>query len=129
MAMVYKRKAMSTGKQPAFHPNHAAPLIQILAWLFLAFSTLSIIAHFATKLALSRRLTREDFILLSSLVSLFTKMHYGFLTSSLDSRCRTNCIDSKSGRSNDWKLADWPAKGNRHGGLEGKDVAYSAERY
>ena len=69
MAMVFKRKAMEAGKRPAFNPNHAAPLIQILTWLFLAFSTLSIVAHFATKLALSRRLTRADFILLSALVS------------------------------------------------------------
>ncbi|KAF1354318.1 hypothetical protein EJ07DRAFT_168294 [Lizonia empirigonia] len=59
---------MIVGKRPAVHEGHSAPLIQVLAWLFLAFSSLSIITHFATKKALSRPLTRADFILLAALV-------------------------------------------------------------
>lgn len=60
---------MDVGKLPAFNDSHAAPLIQILTWLFLAFSTLSIVAHFATKRAMSRPFTRADLILLAALVS------------------------------------------------------------
>jgi hypothetical protein len=59
---------MDGGKLPAFHEGHAAPLIQVLAWLFLAFSALSIIAHFATKKAMSRAFIRADVILLAALV-------------------------------------------------------------
>ncbi|KAH7069134.1 hypothetical protein BKA63DRAFT_545767 [Paraphoma chrysanthemicola] len=59
---------MDAGKRPAFQDDHAAPLIQILTWLFLAFSTLSIVAHFATKKAMSRPLARGDFILLAALI-------------------------------------------------------------
>lgn len=71
--MLSQRKTMIVGKRPAIHQGHAAPLIQILTWLFLAFSSLSIITHFATKKALSRPLTRYDFIQLAALVSLGSK--------------------------------------------------------
>ena len=67
--MLVQRKTMSVGKRPAVHEGHAAPLIQVLTWLFLAFSSLSIIAHFATKIAMARPFTRADFILLAALVS------------------------------------------------------------
>ncbi|KAI4957707.1 hypothetical protein J4E86_004846 [Alternaria arbusti] len=66
--MLSERKAMDAGKRPAFHDSHAAPLIQILAWLFLAFSTLAVVAQFATKKAMSRRLVAADFVLLAALV-------------------------------------------------------------
>ncbi|EOA87066.1 uncharacterized protein SETTUDRAFT_153826 [Exserohilum turcica Et28A] len=59
---------MDNAKRPAFREGRAAPLIQILAWLFLAFSTLSIIAHFATKKFLSRPFIKADFILLAALL-------------------------------------------------------------
>jgi len=68
--MLSERKAMDAGKRPAFHDGHAAPLIQILAWLFLAFSTLAVLAQFATKKAMSRRLVVADFVLLAALVSI-----------------------------------------------------------
>lgn len=68
-AMLSRRVPMDAGKRPAFDDGHAAPLIQILTWLFLAFSSLSIIAHFATKKAMSRPTTRGDLILLAALVS------------------------------------------------------------
>jgi len=66
--MISERKAMDAGKRPAFHDGHAAPLIQILAWIFLAFSTLAVVAQFATKKAMSRRLVAADFVLLAALV-------------------------------------------------------------
>ena len=59
---------MDAGKRPAFDDGHAAPLIQILTWLFLAFSSLSILAHFATKKVMSRPTTKGDLILLAALV-------------------------------------------------------------
>ncbi|EUC27472.1 hypothetical protein COCCADRAFT_111604 [Bipolaris zeicola 26-R-13] len=59
---------MDAGKTPAFYEGHAAPLIQILAWLFMAFSTLSILAHFATKKAMSRPFTTADGILSTALI-------------------------------------------------------------
>ena len=68
--MLSERKAMDAGKRPAFHDGHAAPLIQILAWLFLAFSTLAVVAQFATKKAMSRRLVAANFVLLAALVSI-----------------------------------------------------------
>ena len=68
--MLSERKVMDAGKRPAFHDGHAAPLIQILAWLFLAFSTLPVVAQFATKKAMSRRLVTADFVLLAALVSI-----------------------------------------------------------
>ena len=68
--MISERKAMDAGKRPAFHDGHAAPLIQILAWLFLAFSILAVVAQFATKKAMSRRLVAADFVLLAALVSI-----------------------------------------------------------
>jgi hypothetical protein len=61
---------MDAGTRPAFHEGHAAPLIQILAWLFLAFETLAVIAQFATKRAMSRRLVKAKFVLLATLVSI-----------------------------------------------------------
>lgn len=66
--MLVQRKTMSVGKRPAVHEGHAAPLIQVLTWLFLAFLSLSIVAYFATKRALSRPLTKADLILLATLV-------------------------------------------------------------
>jgi hypothetical protein len=69
IAMLFHRKPMDTEKRPAFDENHAAPLIQILTWLGLAFSSLSIIAHFSTKKAMSRPTTKGDIILLLALVS------------------------------------------------------------
>ncbi|RYO33462.1 hypothetical protein AA0111_g3815 [Alternaria arborescens] len=66
--MFSKRKAMDAGKRPAFHEGHAAPLIQILAWLFLVFSILAVTAQFATKKAMARQFVRADFVLLAALV-------------------------------------------------------------
>ncbi|KAH6852878.1 hypothetical protein BKA58DRAFT_61506 [Alternaria rosae] len=66
--MFSRRKAMDAGKRPAFHEGHASPLIQILAWLFLAFSILAVVAQFATKKAMSKRLVKADFVLLVALV-------------------------------------------------------------
>ena len=68
-SMFSKRKAMDAGKRPAFHEGHAAPLIQILAWLFLVFSILAVTAQFATKKAMARQFVRADFVLLAALVS------------------------------------------------------------
>lgn len=68
--MFSRRKAMDAGKRPAFHEGHASPLIQILAWLFLAFSILAVVAQFATKKAMSKRLVKADFVLLVALVGL-----------------------------------------------------------
>ncbi|CAN9301672.1 unnamed protein product [Alternaria alternata] len=59
---------MDAGKRPAFHEGHAAPLIQILAWLFLVFSILAVTAQFATKKAMARQFVRADFVLLAALV-------------------------------------------------------------
>ncbi|KAF3030316.1 hypothetical protein E8E11_000175, partial [Didymella keratinophila] len=59
---------MDAGKRAAFDDRHAAPLIQILTWLFLAFSSLSIIAQFATKKAMSRPMTKGDLVLLAALL-------------------------------------------------------------
>lgn len=67
--MFSKRKAMDAGKRPAFQEGHAAPLIQILAWLFLVFSILAVTAQFATKKAMARQFVRADFVLLAALVS------------------------------------------------------------
>lgn len=66
--MLLNRKPIDIGKRPAFDGDHAAPLIQILTWLGLAFSSLSIIAHFSTKKAMSRPTTKGDIILLVALV-------------------------------------------------------------
>jgi hypothetical protein len=67
--MSFKRESMDTGKRPSFQESHAAPLIQILAWLFLSFSLLAVVAQFATKKAMSRRFVGADFVLLAALVS------------------------------------------------------------
>ncbi|KAI4923600.1 uncharacterized protein J4E92_007574 [Alternaria infectoria] len=66
--MFFRRKAMDAGKRPAFHEGYAAPLIQILAWLFLAFAILAVVAQFATKKAMSKRFVKADFVLLVALV-------------------------------------------------------------
>ncbi|KAH8622472.1 hypothetical protein IG631_22747 [Alternaria alternata] len=58
---------MDAGMRPAFHEGHAAPLIQILAWLFLVFSILAVTAQFATKKAMARQFVRADFVLLAAL--------------------------------------------------------------
>lgn len=76
MILQHRTTTMDNAKRPAFREGRAAPLIQILAWLFLAFSTLSIIAHFATKKFLSRPFIKADFILLAALVSKWTIMWY-----------------------------------------------------
>lgn len=75
IAMLSHRERMDAGKQPALNDGHAAPLIQILTWLFLVFSSLSIIAHFATKKAMSRPTTKGDLILLAALVSERARWH------------------------------------------------------
>ncbi|KAJ5046858.1 hypothetical protein J3E74DRAFT_230424 [Bipolaris maydis] len=51
---------MDVDKTPAFRDGHAAPLIQVLAWLFISFSALSVLSHFATKKAMSRPFTKAD---------------------------------------------------------------------
>ena len=66
--MLIHRKLMNIGKRPVFDGDHAAPLIQILTWLGLAFSSLSIIVHFSTKKAMARPTTKGDIILLVALV-------------------------------------------------------------
>ncbi|KAJ5059240.1 hypothetical protein J3E74DRAFT_419790 [Bipolaris maydis] len=45
-----------------------APLIQVLAWLFISFSALSVLSHFATKKAMSRPFTKADGILSTALI-------------------------------------------------------------
>jgi hypothetical protein len=67
--MFSKRESMNPGKRPAFHESHAAPLIQILAWLFLSFSLSAVVAQLATKKAMSKRFVAADLILLTALVS------------------------------------------------------------
>lgn len=69
IAMLFHREPMGAGKRPEFDEDHAAPLIQILTWLGLAFSSLSIIAHFSTKKAMSIPTTKGDLMLLVALVS------------------------------------------------------------
>jgi hypothetical protein len=72
--MSFKRESMNPGKRPAFHESHAAPLIQILAWLFLSFSLSAVVAQFATKKAMSKQFAGADLILLAALVSPSTKL-------------------------------------------------------
>ncbi|EMD87314.1 hypothetical protein COCC4DRAFT_49222 [Bipolaris maydis ATCC 48331] len=59
---------MDVDKTPAFRDGHAAPLIQVLAWLFISFSALSVLSHFATKKAMSRPFTKADGILSTALI-------------------------------------------------------------
>ncbi|KAH8707011.1 hypothetical protein GQ44DRAFT_629129 [Phaeosphaeriaceae sp. PMI808] len=58
---------MDVGLHPPFHEGHAAPLIQILAWLFLTFSILTVVAQLATKKAMAKRLVGGDYVLLVAL--------------------------------------------------------------
>jgi hypothetical membrane protein len=67
--MISERESMDHRKRPVFHEGHAAPLIQILAWLFLSFSLSAVVAQFATKKAMSIRFVGADLILLTALVS------------------------------------------------------------
>jgi hypothetical protein len=60
-----------------FSKGHAAPLIQILAWLFLTYSILSVVAQFATKIAMGRRFAAVDFILVSALVRQISRTNEG----------------------------------------------------
>ncbi|KAI1525593.1 hypothetical protein PtrSN001C_010570, partial [Pyrenophora tritici-repentis] len=66
--MLLTRGPMDVGKPPAFNEEHASPLIQILAWLFLSFSISAVVAQFATKTAMSKRLIGADYVLLAALV-------------------------------------------------------------
>jgi hypothetical protein len=72
--MSFKQESMNPRKRPAFHEGHAAPLIQILAWLFLSFSLSAVVAQFATKKAMSKQFVGADLILLAALVSPSTKL-------------------------------------------------------
>ncbi|KAI1561315.1 hypothetical protein PtrEW4_010677, partial [Pyrenophora tritici-repentis] len=65
--MLLTRGPMDVGKPPAFNEEHASPLIQILAWLFLSFSISAVVAQFATKTAMSKRLIGADYVLLAAL--------------------------------------------------------------
>jgi hypothetical protein len=57
---------------PGIHPRvregHAAPLIQILSWLFLSYAILSVAAQIVTKKVMSRSFVAVDFILVTALV-------------------------------------------------------------
>jgi hypothetical protein len=57
-----------TRDRPTISEEHTGPLLQIFAWLFLTFSILCVVAQFATKRALSRRLEVSDHLLLVALV-------------------------------------------------------------
>lgn len=46
----------------------ASPVVQILAWLCLVFSVLSVAAQFATKQVLTRKLKSADWVLLGALI-------------------------------------------------------------
>ncbi|TGO35609.1 hypothetical protein BHYA_0152g00140 [Botrytis hyacinthi] len=54
--------------EPKIDGSHVAPVIQILAWLLLTFSILSVAAQFLTKFAISRPFGVSDALLFAALV-------------------------------------------------------------
>ncbi|KAF7949332.1 uncharacterized protein EAE97_002841 [Botrytis byssoidea] len=54
--------------EPKIDGSHVAPVIQILAWLLLTFSILSVAAQFLTKIAISRPFGVSDALLFAALV-------------------------------------------------------------
>jgi hypothetical protein len=75
--MFPRENPMDIEMHSQFSDGHAAPLIQILAWLFLTYSILSVVAQFATKIAMSRRFAAVDFILVAALVRWLSKTNKG----------------------------------------------------
>lgn len=118
--MISHRNPTDAGKRPAFDDRHAAPLIQILTWLFLAFSSLSIIAHFATKKALSRPTTKGDLILLAALVSgkLPCHEHIADRYTAVPGCRRCSCLPESRWPGN-WKFPGRDVGSNDHASLEG----------
>ncbi|EFQ87538.1 hypothetical protein PTT_16942 [Pyrenophora teres f. teres 0-1] len=66
--MLLTRGPVNAGRPLAFNEEHASPLIQILTGLFLSFSISAVVAQFATKTAMSKRLIGADYVLLGALV-------------------------------------------------------------
>lgn len=56
-------------RRPMIGDDHMAPLVQVLLWIFLAFSILSVSVHFVTKRLLAVRFGPADLILSFALVS------------------------------------------------------------
>ncbi|KAL7780247.1 hypothetical protein CFE70_010269 [Pyrenophora teres f. teres 0-1] len=65
--MLLTRGPVNAGRPLAFNEEHASPLIQILTGLFLSFSISAVVAQFATKTAMSKRLIGADYVLLGAL--------------------------------------------------------------
>ncbi|KAF2833514.1 hypothetical protein CC86DRAFT_415307 [Ophiobolus disseminans] len=66
--MSFAKNSTDLDGTPRFDGNHAAPVIQILAWLFLVYIILSVAAQFATKAAMARRFVGVDFVLVAALI-------------------------------------------------------------
>ena len=66
--MASRTYLLSVRDSPRFTDSNAAPLIQILTWLFLTFSILSVAGQFATKRAISRSFVAADVLLFIALV-------------------------------------------------------------
>jgi hypothetical protein len=56
-------------RQDVVSASNYSPVVQILSWFFLAFGVLGLIARIATKLAITRRINPDDYILCVSMVS------------------------------------------------------------
>ncbi|KAL9000337.1 MAG: hypothetical protein Q9169_001054 [Polycauliona sp. 2 TL-2023] len=50
-------------------PSNHGPIVGVMTWFFLAATVCAVIARIATKLAISRRLTNDDFLIFAALVS------------------------------------------------------------
>lgn len=121
--MTSGQEQMDVGKIPQVHKGHAAPLIQILAWLFLAYSILCVVAQFATKKAMSRRFASVDFVLVAALVSSLSmkSSRRTALTCVLaDPGHRSGRHSPESCRSSHRKFTGWLVGGDDHGSMEGK---------
>ncbi|KAI9881206.1 MAG: hypothetical protein M1830_007184 [Pleopsidium flavum] len=58
----------SMGAQPIVTPGDLGPLINVVTWFLLVASTLAVIARVATKLAVARRIERDDFAIFAALL-------------------------------------------------------------
>lgn len=61
-------KSIIVRNGPTIDDSHIAPVIQILAWLFLTFSILSVAAQFITKFVISREFGASDALLFAALI-------------------------------------------------------------
>jgi hypothetical protein len=113
---------MKPGKPPAFHEGHAAPLIQILAWLFLSFSLSAVVAQLATKKAMSIRFVAADLILLTAFVSPSKKARIIPSTTDtvpIDAGRRTNGDLFEPCWTSYWQWTSWSTRRNNPQCMEG----------